>query len=124
MAETKLPVANSAQVKAEGLRLMRMHKKPLAGVVGLYVVSAVAGLAGPFLLGRLVDAISQGTTAGFVATVALSLAGFVIVQTAAGPVGAAQGHGAGREGLCPAARGIHGAGHLAAALHRGKGRNR
>ncbi|ALO65331.1 multidrug ABC transporter ATP-binding protein [Arthrobacter alpinus] len=81
MAETKLPVANSAQVKAEGLRLMGMHKKPLAGVVGLYGVAAVAGLAGPFLLGRLVDAISVGTTTGFVAMVALALAGFVIVQT-------------------------------------------
>ncbi len=81
MAETKLPVADSAQVKAEGLRLLRMHKKPLAGVVGLYVISAVAGLAGPFMLGRLVDAVSVGTTAGFVASVALSLAGFVIVQT-------------------------------------------
>ena len=81
MADNKLPVANSAQVKAEGLRLMRMHKKPLAGVVGLYVISAVAGLAGPFLLGQLVDAISKGTTAGFVAIVALSLAAFVIIQT-------------------------------------------
>ncbi|MDJ0317912.1 MULTISPECIES: ABC transporter ATP-binding protein [Arthrobacter] len=81
MADNKLPVADSAQVKAEGLRLMSAHKKPLAGVVGLYVVSAAAGLAGPFLLGRLVDAISVGTTAGFIATVAMSLAGFVIVQT-------------------------------------------
>ncbi|MGO2542013.1 ABC transporter ATP-binding protein [Specibacter sp. AOP5-B1-6] len=81
MAETKLPVADSAEVKAEGLRLMRMHSRPLAGVVGLYVVSAIAGLAGPFLLGRLVDAISVGTTTGFVAAVALGLAGFVLVQT-------------------------------------------
>lgn len=81
MAETKLPVADSAEVKAEGLRLMRMHSRPLAGVVGLYVVSAIAGLAGPFLLGRLVDAISVGTTTGFVAAVALGLAGFVVVQT-------------------------------------------
>lgn len=81
MAGNKLPVADSAQVKAEGLRLMRLHKKPLAAVVGLYVVSAIAGLAGPFLLGRLVDAISVGTTAAFVAAVALALAGFVLVQT-------------------------------------------
>lgn len=81
MAETKLPVADSAQVKTEGLRLLRMHQKPLTGVVGLYVVAAIAGLAGPFLLGRLVDAISAGTTAGFVAMVASALACFVVVQT-------------------------------------------
>lgn len=81
MAGTMLPVADSAQVKAEGLRLLRMHKKPLAAVVGLYVVAAVAGLAGPFLVGRLVDAVSVGTTAGFIGSVALAMAGFVLVQT-------------------------------------------
>lgn len=81
MAETKLPVADSAQVRAEGLRLLRQHQKPLAAVVGLYIFAAVAGLAGPLLVGRLVDAIASGTTAGFVAGVALGLAGFVAVQT-------------------------------------------
>jgi ABC-type multidrug transport system fused ATPase/permease subunit len=81
MAEHKLPVADSAQVKAEGLRLMRLHRKPLTYVVGLYVLAAVAGLAGPFLLGRLVDAITKGTTAEFVGMVALALVGFVLVQT-------------------------------------------
>ena len=81
MADSKLPVADAAQVKAEGRRLMSMHKGPLAAVVGLYVLAAIAGLAGPFLVGRLVDAISVGTTANFVTLVAVSLAGFVIVQT-------------------------------------------
>ncbi len=81
MAETMLPVADSAQVKAEGLRLLRQHQKPLAGVVILYVLAAMAGLAGPFLIGRLVDAVTDGTTAGFVAAVSLGLAGFVLVQT-------------------------------------------
>jgi len=81
MAQDKLPVADSAQVKAEGARLMRQHRTPLTLVVGLYVLAAVAGLAGPFLLGRLVDAIAGGTTAGFVTQVALVLAAFVAVQT-------------------------------------------
>ena len=81
MADSKLPVADAAQVKAEGRRLMSMHQGPLAAVVGLYVLAAIAGLAGPFLVGRLVDAISVGTTANFVTLVAVSLAGFVIVQT-------------------------------------------
>lgn len=81
MAESKLPVADAAQVKTEGLRLMRAHRGPLAGVVALYVLAAVAGLAGPFLLGRLVDAITKGTDANFVTMVSLSLAGFVLVQT-------------------------------------------
>jgi ABC-type multidrug transport system fused ATPase/permease subunit len=82
MADNKLPVADPAKVKAEGLRLMGLHKGPLAFVVGLYVLAAVAGLAGPFLLGRLVDAVDHGTTAGFIGSVAAVLAGFVIVQTA------------------------------------------
>lgn len=81
MADNKLPVADSAQVKGEGARLMRQHSKPLSVVVGLYVLAAIAGLAGPFLLGRLVDAITRGTTAGFVTNVALVLAAFVVVQT-------------------------------------------
>lgn len=81
MAETKLPVADSAQVRSEGMRLLRQHQKPLAAVVGLYICAAIAGLAGPFLVGRLVDEIASGTTAGFVAGVALGLAGFVAVQT-------------------------------------------
>lgn len=81
MADNKLPVADSAQVKAEGLRLMHQHRKPLSFVVGLYVLAAIAGLAGPFLLGRLVDAITKGTTAEFVTLVAAALAAFVVVQT-------------------------------------------
>ncbi len=80
MNESQLPVADSAKVRAEGLRLMGQHRRPLTFVVGLYVLAAVAGLAGPFLLGRLVDAITRGTTPGFVAAVALGLAGFVLVQ--------------------------------------------
>lgn len=81
MAGKLLPVADPAQVRAEAGRLMSQHRKPLIFVVSLYVVAAFAGLAGPFLLGRLVDAITVGTTAGFVAAVALTLSGFVIIQT-------------------------------------------
>lgn len=81
MSSKMLPIADSAQVRAEAGRLMKQHSKPLSLVVGLYVLSAIAGLAGPFLLGRLVDAISAGTTSGFVASMALALAGFVLVQT-------------------------------------------
>lgn len=81
MSSKMLPVADSAQVKAEAGRLMGQHRKPLAGVVGLYILASIAGLAGPYLLGRLVDAISAGTTTGVVAAVSLTLAGFVLIQT-------------------------------------------
>ncbi|WP_125615917.1 ABC transporter ATP-binding protein [Specibacter cremeus] len=81
MADNKLPVADPAMVKAQSLRLIRMHRGPLALVVGLHILAAVAGLAGPFLLGRLVDAVTRGTTAGFVSSLAAALVGFVLVQT-------------------------------------------
>lgn len=50
-------------------------------MIALYVGSAVAGLAGPLLLGALVDAVAGGTTSGYVATVSLAMLGFLTVQS-------------------------------------------
>ncbi|WP_049822250.1 ABC transporter ATP-binding protein, partial [Arthrobacter sp. H41] len=76
-----MPVAAPATVRAEARRLIRRHRRGLTGVISLYVGSAVAGLAGPLLLGALVDAIGAGTTTDFVAAVSLAMLGFLTVQS-------------------------------------------
>ncbi|WP_051298628.1 ABC transporter ATP-binding protein [Arthrobacter castelli] len=80
VVDGKLPVADGAEVKAETLRLMRQHRGGLGRVIGLYMLAAIAGLAGPFLLGRMIDAVVAGTTSAYIMWVALILLGFVTLQ--------------------------------------------
>lgn len=81
MNESRLPVADGATVRKHTAMLLRANKRPLAGVVGLHTVAAVAGLAGPLLLGGLVDAVAEGTTSASVNRVVLALVGAVLLQT-------------------------------------------
>ncbi|THJ65500.1 ABC transporter ATP-binding protein [Arthrobacter echini] len=77
---TALPVADARSVRGEAARLIRHHRRGLGVVIALYIGSAVAGLAGPLLLGTLIDALSAGTTMTFVALVSLGMLGFLLVQ--------------------------------------------
>ena len=77
----QLPVAGTREVRAYARDLLRRHPRDVALVVVLYAAAALAGLAGPPLLGRLVESVSKGTTRGHVDTIALVLAGFVLLQT-------------------------------------------
>jgi ABC-type multidrug transport system fused ATPase/permease subunit len=56
-----LPIADSATVRATGLRLIRRHHRALAVVLLLHTVAAVFGLVGPWLIGRIIDAINSGS---------------------------------------------------------------
>jgi ABC-type multidrug transport system fused ATPase/permease subunit len=76
-----LPVATSAQVRAEARRLLDSCRRPLVWSLVLHVGAALAGLAGPWLLGMLVDAVTDGTTTTQVDTLAALLAGFVLAET-------------------------------------------
>ncbi|HET8659672.1 MAG TPA: ABC transporter ATP-binding protein [Micromonosporaceae bacterium] len=76
-----LPVADAAEVRRYARTLLRRHPRALAFALGLYGLAAVAGLAAPWLLGGLVEAIERGTTAVTVDRVALAVAGFVVVQS-------------------------------------------
>jgi ABC-type multidrug transport system fused ATPase/permease subunit len=78
---TQLPVAGTEAVRADTRRLLRQHRVALARVVALHGLAALAGLAGPALLGRLVDEVVDGTTMGAVDRIALWLAGFVVAET-------------------------------------------
>ncbi|HEY8294823.1 MAG TPA: ABC transporter ATP-binding protein [Micrococcaceae bacterium] len=80
MDHGRLPVSSPGQVKAETRRLLRQHRGPLLRVVGLFVLAAVAGLAGPLLLKAIVDAVAAGTTTQYVSALALALLGFVLLQ--------------------------------------------
>jgi ABC-type multidrug transport system fused ATPase/permease subunit len=76
-----LPIAAGAELRDQARHLARRHRRGLAGVVGLHAAAAAAGLAGPPLLGRLVESVGRGTTRGFIDRIVLVLAGFLLAQT-------------------------------------------
>jgi ABC-type multidrug transport system fused ATPase/permease subunit len=78
----KLPVADGATTRRYAARLLRSHRRALARIAVLHTVAAVAGLVGPWLLGRLVDAITHGTTGGYIDRMILFGLAAVLVQTA------------------------------------------
>ena len=84
----KLPIADAATVRAYAGGLLRRHRRPLSGLAVLHTLAAVAGLAGPLLLGRLVDAVARGTDARYVNT--LVVVGGVAVLTQTGLIRYAQ----------------------------------
>ena len=77
----RLPVAVGSEVRVHARRLLRRHRRSLAGVLALHSLAAVAGLAGPRLIGELVEDVESGATTSHVDTIALVLAGFVLAQT-------------------------------------------
>jgi ABC-type multidrug transport system fused ATPase/permease subunit len=76
-----LPIASGPELRAQAKLLGSRHRRALAGVIGLHAAAAAAGLAGPALLGQLVEAVVQGTTRSYVDKVVLALAGFLLAQT-------------------------------------------
>jgi ABC-type multidrug transport system fused ATPase/permease subunit len=77
----KLPVADAATVRRQTAVLLRRHRRALAGVVTLHALAAATGLAGPWLLGRLVDDVTTGTTAAAVDRLVAVLAVAVLTQS-------------------------------------------
>ena len=75
-----LPVADIAEVKAYASTLIRKQGGTASGVLVLYALAGVAGLAGPRLLGDIVGAVQKGTTRAHVDRIAMILAGFVLAQ--------------------------------------------
>jgi ABC-type multidrug transport system fused ATPase/permease subunit len=76
-----LPIAEGPELRSQARALGRRHRRGLWGMVGLHAAAAAAGLAGPPLLGELVESVEQGTTRAHVDTIVLVLAGFLLVQT-------------------------------------------
>jgi ABC-type multidrug transport system fused ATPase/permease subunit len=76
-----LPIAEGGELRLQARSLGRRHRRALVGMVGLHAAAAAAGLAGPPLLGELVESVESGTTRAHVDTIVLVLAGFLVAQT-------------------------------------------
>ncbi|BCJ44358.1 multidrug ABC transporter ATP-binding protein [Actinoplanes ianthinogenes] len=75
-----LPVASRSQAWRYARSLFRDHPGMFRTTVGLHLLAALAGLAGPRLLGDLVQAVQVGTDYTQLDRLAAALAGFVLVQ--------------------------------------------
>ncbi|MDX3576949.1 MULTISPECIES: ABC transporter ATP-binding protein [unclassified Streptomyces] len=60
----RLPVAGRADVRRAVLRLVRADRRAFAAALALNVLAAGAGLAGPWLLGRIIDEVRAGHGVG------------------------------------------------------------
>ncbi|CAM5240877.1 ABC transporter ATP-binding protein OS=Streptomyces tendae OX=1932 GN=GUR47_36260 PE=4 SV=1 [Streptomyces tendae] len=70
---THLPVAQRADVRRAAAGLVRADRRSFAVVLGLNALAALAGLAGPWLLGRIVDEVRGGGGVGAVDRMALAI---------------------------------------------------
>ena len=78
---TTLPIADGRAMRDYVRSLARRHPRMLGTAVVLHGLAAAAALAAPRLLGGLVEAVEQGTTAGHVDEIIALLAVFLLVQT-------------------------------------------
>jgi ABC-type multidrug transport system fused ATPase/permease subunit len=76
-----LPVADGPQVRRYALQLLRKYPRSVYGGLALHGLAALAALAGPRLLGGLVEAVEEGTTLGHVNKIIAILAAFLLAQT-------------------------------------------
>lgn len=76
-----LPIADGPELRAQAALLGNRHRRGLAGVIGLHALAAATGLAGPPLLGELVQSAEEGTTRGRIDLLVLVLACFLVAQT-------------------------------------------
>ena len=76
-----LPVADGPALRRYTATLLRRHQGGLAGVVVLHTLAATAALAGPWLLGRLIDGVMHGTTTTAIDRTVAVLVVAVLAQT-------------------------------------------
>ncbi len=82
--DNRLPVAGAAATRARALELLGRHRRALVLTVALFALSSSFGLAGPFLLGRLVDEVSgsgPAPTVGRVDAIVLALGIALLLET-------------------------------------------
>jgi ABC-type multidrug transport system fused ATPase/permease subunit len=76
-----LPVADAPAVRRYARRLFGQYPRDLTLAIGLHILAAVAGLAGPRLLGDLVQSVQNGTSSSHVDTVVAWIGVFLVAQT-------------------------------------------
>ncbi|MDT0609357.1 ABC transporter ATP-binding protein [Streptomyces lancefieldiae] len=79
-APGQLPVAERADVRRAAARLVRADRRAFALVLGLNALAALAGLAGPWLLGRIVDEVRAGAGVDAVDRMALAILSCSLAQ--------------------------------------------
>jgi ABC-type multidrug transport system fused ATPase/permease subunit len=77
-----LPIADGPELRLQAKRLASRHRKALIGTVLLHASAAASGLAGPPILGGLVQSVRNGTTAAHVDHMIYLLFAFLLAQTA------------------------------------------
>ncbi|ANS68092.1 ABC transporter ATP-binding protein [Streptomyces lincolnensis] len=60
MSDGHLPIADAPTVRRASLRLVRADRKAFAKVIALNAAAAAVGLAGPYLLGHIIDEVRAG----------------------------------------------------------------
>nr|WP_243859489.1 ABC transporter ATP-binding protein [Amycolatopsis arida] len=75
-----MPLATAAQARAWGRRTLRADRRDFVWVVGLFVLGTVAGLAGPQILGLLVDRVATGSGPFGVDALAAAFVVILVVQ--------------------------------------------
>ncbi|UUU30789.1 ABC transporter ATP-binding protein/permease [Streptomyces sp. CA-210063] len=69
----RLPIAEAAAVRRATVRLVRADGRAFLAVLGLNAAAAATGLAGPWLLGRIIDEVRGGGGVGAVDRLAATL---------------------------------------------------
>ncbi len=77
-----LPIADGPELRLQAKQLARRHRRALLGTVLLHASAAATGLAGPPILGGLVQSVQHGTTASHVNKMIYLLFAFLLAQTA------------------------------------------
>lgn len=77
---TALPIAGPADVRRAVLRLIRADGRTFATLLAVNSLSACTGLAGPWLLGRIIDEVRAGSGTGAVDRLALVIVAGALVQ--------------------------------------------
>lgn len=80
-ARRTLPIADMRAVVRHTRTLMGTHRRLLTQVLVLHALAALAALAGPFLVGRLVDEVSGPSSGTTIDRIAIGLALAVVTQT-------------------------------------------
>lgn len=75
-----LPIADAAETWRYTRGLLARHRTPLVVITVANTVAAVAGLVGPLVLGKLVDAVIGGTTVEVARNLVLVAVAAVVVQ--------------------------------------------
>jgi len=78
MSREILPVATGPDVRSYAVRMLREHRRPLAVVVLLHGLAAIASVFTPALFGRLIDTVATGGTLGRVNILALAIVASVV----------------------------------------------